>query len=104
MLLVNAIFPFCPGKAASAGAASASTATLAASQTLSLIPASHPHALLSYSFSAWGGDKSAPRARVRLEVGVLDVLVREVGVQLRGRDVGVAEHLLHRAQVAAARQ
>ena len=42
------------------------------------------------------------RARVRLEVDVLQPLAREVRVQLGGRHVGVAEHLLHRAQVAAA--
>ena len=37
-----------------------------------------------------------------LEVDLLDPLAGEVGVELGGRDVGVPEHLLHRAQVAAA--
>ena len=41
---------------------------------------------------------------MRLEVRVLEAVGRQVGVELRGRDVGVAEHLLQRAQVAAARQ
>ena len=44
------------------------------------------------------------RARVRLEVHVLEPLARQVGVELGGRDVGVAEHLLDGAQVAAARE
>ena len=44
----------------------------------------------------------ALRARVCGEVDVLEVLGREVGVELGGREVGVAEHLLQRAQVAAA--
>src|SRR4051794_10461049 len=39
---------------------------------------------------------------MRLEVGVLQALGREVRVDLRRRDVRVAEHLLQRAQVAAA--
>ena len=37
-----------------------------------------------------------------LEVDILQLLAGEVGVHLGGRDVGVAEHLLHGAQVAAA--
>ena len=40
--------------------------------------------------------------RVGLEVDLLDPVGREVGVDLGRRDVGVAEHLLDRAQVAAA--
>src|SRR5208337_5421631 len=32
------------------------------------------------------------------------VAFREMGVNLRGRDVGMAEHLLHRAQIGAALQ
>src|SRR3954451_22892527 len=39
---------------------------------------------------------------MRLEVAVLQPLGREVRVDLRRRDVRVAEHLLQRAQVAAA--
>ena len=39
--------------------------------------------------------------RVRVEVDVLQALGREVGVDLGGRQIGVAEHLLQRAQVAA---
>ena len=50
-----------------------------------------------------GGDLGG-RAGVRLEVDLLEALAGEVRVHLRGRDVGVAEHLLHGAQVAAARQ
>ena len=42
--------------------------------------------------------------RVGVEVDVLQAVGREVGVELRGGDVGVAEHLLQRAQVAAARR
>src|SRR3954454_16186166 len=45
---------------------------------------------------------SGSGARVRLEVDVLQAVAREVRVQLRRGDVGVAEHLLDRAQVAAA--
>ena len=45
---------------------------------------------------------SDARPRVGLEVDLLDPLGREVGVDLGRRDVGVAEHLLDRAQVAAA--
>src|SRR3954454_614068 len=44
------------------------------------------------------------RARVRLEVDVLQAVTRQVRVQLGRRHVGVAEHLLNRAQVAAAGQ
>ncbi len=44
------------------------------------------------------------RARVRAEVGVLQALGGEVRVDLGGGEVGVAEHLLQRAQVAAARE
>src|SRR3712207_9406769 len=39
--------------------------------------------------------------RVRAEVDVAELLRGEVRVDLRGGDVGVAEHLLHRAQVAS---
>src|SRR3954453_13272350 len=39
---------------------------------------------------------------VRLEVDLLEALAGEVRVHLRGRDIGVAEHLLDGAQVAAA--
>ena len=42
--------------------------------------------------------------RVGVEVDLLQLLAREVGVELGGREVGVAEHLLDRAQVAAAGQ
>src|SRR3954463_15678393 len=38
---------------------------------------------------------------VRLEVDLLQAPAREVGVELRGRYVGVPQHLLNRAQVAA---
>src|SRR3954451_24885453 len=41
------------------------------------------------------------RARVRVEVDVLQPVGRQVRVELRGGDVGVAEHLLEAAQVAA---
>src|SRR3954465_6988391 len=44
------------------------------------------------------------RARVRVEVDVLQALGREVRVELGRGDVRVAEHLLQRAQVAAARE
>src|SRR5215212_118921 len=43
-------------------------------------------------------------AGVGAEVDLLQPVAREVGVHLRGRDVGVAEHLLHGAEVAAAGQ
>src|SRR4051794_31956635 len=46
--------------------------------------------------------RSGRRARVRLEVHVLEPLGRQVRVDLRRGDVGVPEHLLHRAEVAAA--
>src|SRR3954451_7191760 len=39
------------------------------------------------------------RARMCLEIHILQALTREVGVELRGGHVGVPEHLLHRAQV-----
>src|SRR6476620_9504631 len=42
--------------------------------------------------------------RVGVEVDVLEPLGRQVGVDLGRGDVGVAEHLLQRAQVAAAGQ
>src|SRR4051812_2772854 len=45
---------------------------------------------------------SLARAGVRREVDVFQALGREVRVDLRRGDVGVAEHLLNRAQVAAA--
>jgi hypothetical protein len=41
---------------------------------------------------------------MRVEVHVAQPVGREVGVDLSGPDVGVTEHLLERAQVAAARQ
>src|SRR3954470_21379917 len=44
------------------------------------------------------------RARVRVEVDVLEAVGREVRVELGRGDVRVAEHLLQRAQVAAAGQ
>src|SRR5437868_1445029 len=44
------------------------------------------------------------RARMGPEVNLLEPLAREMRVELRGRNVGVAEHLLHRTQVAAAGQ
>jgi len=46
--------------------------------------------------------KSGPR--VRVEVDVLEPVGREVCVQLGGGDVGVAEHFLQRAKVAASGQ
>src|SRR3954452_4843521 len=46
--------------------------------------------------------RSGSRARVRLEVDVLQALARQVRVELGGGHVGVAEHLLHAAEVAAA--
>ena len=48
------------------------------------------------------GPAYAAAARMSLEVLVLEAPVREVRVDLRRRDVGVAEHLLQHAQVAAA--
>src|SRR5215210_3229769 len=42
------------------------------------------------------------RPWVGLEVGLLELLAREVGVELGGGEIGVAEHLLDRAQIAAA--
>src|SRR5262249_48536217 len=42
------------------------------------------------------------RPGVGAEVGLVEALAGEVGVHLGGRDVGVAEHLLDGAQVAAA--
>jgi hypothetical protein len=46
---------------------------------------------------------SSPSAPAdELEVRLLQLLAREVGVELGGGEVGVAEHLLHRAQVAVA--
>src|SRR3954451_8324191 len=45
---------------------------------------------------------SGSGARVRLEVDVLQAVAREMRVELSGGDVGVAEHLLDRAEVAAA--
>src|SRR3954454_9905507 len=42
------------------------------------------------------------RARVCAEVDVLQPVGREVRVELRGGDVGMTEHLLQAAQVAAA--
>ena len=44
------------------------------------------------------------RPRMGLEVGLLQLLARQVGVELGGREVGVPEHLLHRAKVAASRE
>src|SRR4051812_9168096 len=44
------------------------------------------------------------RPRVGVEVHVPQALGREVRVELGGGDVGVAQHLLDRAQVAAAGQ
>jgi hypothetical protein len=41
-------------------------------------------------------------AWVSLEVRLLQLLAGEVGVELGGREVRVTEHLLDRAQVAAA--
>ena len=44
--------------------------------------------------SACSSSGLSPRPRMRLEVHVLEALGREVRVDLRGGDVGVAEHLL----------
>src|SRR4249919_2997371 len=50
-----------------------------------------------------GGTPSAHlRPGMGVEVDLLELFAREVGVHLGGRDVGVAEHLLHGAQVTAA--
>src|SRR5262249_29162180 len=43
-------------------------------------------------------------ARVGVVVDLLQPVAREVRVHLRRRDVGVAEHLLHRAQIATVRE
>ena len=51
-----------------------------------------------------GGVRGELGARMRVEVDVAQALGRQVGVDLGGADVGVAEHLLQRAQVAAAGQ
>src|SRR4029078_12302177 len=56
------------------------------------------------STSGSSGTHVGSSTRVRLEVDVLEPLARGVGVELGGRDVGVPEHLLYRAQVAAAGQ
>src|SRR5271154_2438551 len=45
---------------------------------------------------------SARGAWVRAEVDVLEPVGREVGVDLGGGEIGVAEHLLQRAQIASA--
>src|SRR5665647_1893543 len=45
---------------------------------------------------------SASRARMRLEVGTPQPLHRDVCVDLRGSQAGVAKHLLHRAKIGAA--
>src|SRR3954470_1236257 len=42
-----------------------------------------------------------PRMWVRAEVQLPSASIGYVGVELRRREVGVAEHLLHRAQVGA---
>jgi hypothetical protein len=41
---------------------------------------------------------------MKLTVNVLETFPVEVGVELRGHDGGVAEHLLHGAQVGPAGQ
>src|SRR5947207_12319426 len=45
-------------------------------------------------------DRLVGRARMRLEIHVLQALTREVRVELCRGHVGVPEHLLHGAQVA----
>src|SRR2546429_8049823 len=45
---------------------------------------------------------SARGSWVRAEIGVLEAIGRQLRVDLRRREVGVPEHLLQRAQVAAA--
>src|SRR5215207_1383482 len=56
------------------------------------------------STSGSSGTHVGSSTRVRPEVDVLQPFAREVGVELGGRDVCVAEHLLDRAEVAAARE
>src|SRR5829696_2832303 len=48
-----------------------------------------------------GGNTRAARVRMGLEVHVAAAAVADVRVQLGGREIGVAEHLLHAAQVGA---
>src|SRR5258708_28870088 len=45
---------------------------------------------------------AAPAQRMMIRHQGLEPRHRDVGVDLRGRDVGVAEHLLHAAQIGAA--
>ena len=45
---------------------------------------------------------AAPRPRVRLQKDLAQMLHGDVSIELRGRHAGVAEHLLHAAQVGAA--
>src|SRR5918999_3749852 len=56
------------------------------------------------STSGSSGTYVGSSTRVRLEVHVLQALARQVRVELGRRDVRVSEHLLHGAQVAAARE
>src|SRR5581483_10348439 len=58
-------------------------------------PLLHPPALRNLAVAP-------PRVRVSLEVGVAPATVGHVQVDLRGREVGVAEHLLDAAEVGAA--
>src|SRR5918995_1719289 len=51
-----------------------------------------------------GGALLRRRPRVGAEVDLLDLVVREMRVELGGGNVGVPEHLLHRAEVAPAGQ
>src|SRR5205823_5032644 len=56
------------------------------------------------STSGSSGTPRLSRPGVRAEVRVLDPVAGEVRIELGSRDVGVAQHLLDRAQVAAAGQ
>src|SRR5215218_4783142 len=73
----------------------------------SVIPPFYRMTCLSFPVICDGKAQTPPwsgvaGAGVGGEVDLFEAFAREVRVHLRGRDVGVAEHLLHGAQVAAA--
>src|SRR5260370_42120068 len=62
------------------------------------------NSLILDNWASPSGDPSARGARMVRAMDLAQVDLGEMGVNLGGRDVTVAEHLLHRAQIGAAFQ
>src|SRR5271156_3383158 len=65
-------------------------------QMVAMVPFRSPKSVGTFRRARAGG------ARMKRAMHLAQVALREMGVNLRGRDVAVTEHLLHGAQIGAA--